>query len=87
MILKSILQNYGIMTEDELFELSKVYPNIKVVVKYGLSPRVSLPACQATRHIEENCHMADSEDYVRAIFLSAELYDTLTQALAVQVFE
>jgi hypothetical protein len=80
--LQTILQQFGFVDSNQLKELSEIFPNMQLVIKWGQSPREELAACNIAKRIAE--HEAETDDYVREVFISSTNFRMLKQVLCNQ---
>lgn len=74
---KIVNEDFGYISEETLPGFAAECPDMPVVIKFGLSPRIQVPAKEVAAKIE--CAMKNG-DYVREVFLSAQTLDILKMA-------
>ena len=77
--LQTILSQFGYVDSKQLKELSSAFPDMQLVIKWGASPREQVSASQVAERIAE--HEAQTDDYVREVFLSSTNFRMLKQVL------
>jgi len=77
--LKTIIANYGYITQPELDELVEHFPSIRVVIQWGCMQRERLEAWRAVERIKQ---IESAEiDYVRSVWFWSQDLDKLKEAL------
>jgi hypothetical protein len=78
--IKEILVNGGYITTAHVGQLEKDFPNLKVCIKWGQAQR-QLTTLKNLRNLLKAG--AEGGDYVREVFVPADLYHTLQGAFGI----
>ena len=77
--LKDIISHYGYVDSQQLKELAKYFPDMQLVIKWGMNPREQVRAAEVAdriAHVETT-----SDDYVREVFLCSNKFRQLKEVL------
>jgi len=81
-LIKDIIENWGFVDSVQLPQLIKYFPNTPLVIKWGMREREECFAQFVPSRIEKV--EAESDDYVREVFIRTEHYRQLKTILGVE---
>ena len=81
-ILKDIIDHWGFVDSEQLKELVEHFPKMPLVIKWGMREREECFAQFVPSRIEKV--EAESDDYVREVFIRTEHYRQLKTILGVE---
>ena len=81
-IFKDIIDHWGFVDSEQLKELIEHFPNTPLVIKWGMRQRELCHAKFVAERIAEV--EAESDDYVREVFIHTENFRQLKSVLGVE---
>lgn len=73
-LLKTLFENFGYVSAEQLAEIAQVFPATRFVVQWGAAPRVSHRADEIPAVIKKG---EAKGDYVRSVWMTADDLDKL----------
>ena len=81
-LIKDIIENWGFVDSVQIKQLIKYFPNTPLCIKWGMREREECFAQFVPSRIEKV--EAESDDYVREVFIRTEHYRQLKTILGVE---
>jgi len=81
-LIKDIIENWGFVDSVQIKQLIKYFPNTPLCIKWGMREREECFAQFVPGRIEKV--EAESDDYVREVFIRSEHYKQLKTILGVE---
>ena len=80
-VLKDIIDHWGFVDSEQLKELAKYFPQMPLVIKWGMRQREVCIACDIAQRIHEEEQLGD---WAREVFLTAKNLGQLKEVLGIK---
>tara|TARA_Y100000361_G_C11015008_1_gene266398 strand:+ start:240 stop:503 length:264 start_codon:yes stop_codon:yes gene_type:complete len=76
-LLKDIMNNWGFIDSEQIKELACYFPDMELIIKWGMSPREKVRASQVAFHIKQKEDLHG--DYCREVFIESAQFRKLKE--------